>query len=365
MNDKWKNKWICILFVSILGIGFLTVVFTKKETVSLSERRKLASKPKFSIESYLNGSYMRDFEAYAVDGFPKRDSFRRLKTFWERMVLNKKDHHKIYKEQGHLVAMDYPYQPTSVKKASKRFSWIIEECLTEENKVYYSVIPDKNYFLAEESEHLMYQYEELVSQLNQEMNHAKYIDLFPSLEIDDYYKTDTHWKQENLLDVSQKLLKSMGIFTTCKYEKKKVKDDFYGVYAGQSALPVSPDHIQYLVSKEMKNVQVYDMQNKKIIPLYDLRKAKGKDPYEMFVGGALSLVQIKNPSVRTQKRLVLFRDSFGSSIAPLLLSGYQEIILVDIRYLSPSQLKKYIDFTDQDILFLYSTYVLNHSETIK
>lgn len=365
MNEKWKNKWICIFFVSILGIGFITAVFAKKETFSFSERRKLASKPKFSVESYMDGSYMRAFEDYTIDGFPKRDSFRRLKTLWERTILNKKDHHKIYKAKGHLVAMDYPYQPSSVKKAANRFSWIMEECLAEENKVYYSVIPDKNYFLANESNHLKYQYEKLLSQLNQEMGHAKYINIFPLLDIEDYYKTDTHWKQENLLNISQELLHAMGIFTTCEYEKKKVKDEFYGVYAGQSALPVSPDHIQYLVSKEMKNVQVYDMQNQKMIPLYDLNKTNGKDPYEMFVGGSLSLVQIKNPDARTQKRLILFRDSFGSSIAPLLLAGYQEITMVDIRYLSPTQLNKYIEFTDQDVLFLYSSYILNHSETIK
>lgn len=365
MKVKDKHKWICILFAIMLGIGFFMAVFSPKEAFSFSERRKLATKPNLSLESYLNGTYMKEFEAYVVDTFPGRDTFRRGKALWETYFLNKKDHHKIYQKQGHLVAMDYPYHSSSVKRAAKRFSWIMKEYLNEKNQVYYSVIPDKNYFLAETSDHLAYDYEKLVSQLKQEMGSAQYIDLFPTLTIDDYYRTDTHWRQEEIVDVSQKLLNAMGVFTSCEYEKKEVEDPFYGVYYGQSALPFAGEQMQYLLSEEMENVRVYDMQNQREIPLYDLNKTKGKDPYEMFTGGSVSLVTIENPNANTQKKLILFRDSFGSSIAPLLISGYKEITLVDIRYLSVYQLKKYIEFTDQDVLFLYSSYVLNHSETIK
>ena len=85
----------------------------------------------------------------------------------------------------------------------------------------------------------------------------------------------------------------------------------------------------------------------------------------MFLSGSLSLLTIKNPHARTGKKLVLFRDSFGSSIAPLLISGYAQIDLVDIRYIHPDHLGRYIDFDACDVLFLYSTLVLNHSDAIK
>ena len=61
----------------------------------------------------------------------------------------------------------------------------------------------------------------------------------------------------------------------------------------------------------------------------------------------------------------MFRDSFGSSITPLLIEGYSSITLVDIRYLASNRLGKYVDFTDCDVLFLYSTGVLNNSSTLK
>ena len=89
------------------------------------------------------------------------------------------------------------------------------------------------------------------------------------------------------------------------------------------------------------------------------------DPYEVYVGGPVSLITIENPNANTQEELIVFRDSFGSSIAPLLAQGYKKITLVDIRYIQPMVLGNYIDFTNKDVLFLYSTLVLNNSETLK
>ena len=96
-----------------------------------------------------------------------------------------------------------------------------------------------------------------------------------------------------------------------------------------------------------------------------MEKAQGKDPYEMFLSGPKSLMTIENPGAAAGKRLIIFRDSFGSSVAPLLIEGYGEITLVDIRYLSSDMLGNFIDFDNSDVLFLYSTLVLNNSVTLK
>ena len=61
----------------------------------------------------------------------------------------------------------------------------------------------------------------------------------------------------------------------------------------------------------------------------------------------------------------MFRDSFGSSLAPLLISGYKKITLIDTRYVNPRILNNYIDFIDKDILFIYSTLLINDSSSIK
>ena len=99
--------------------------------------------------------------------------------------------------------------------------------------------------------------------------------------------------------------------------------------------------------------------------VYDMEKAAGKDPYEMFLSGSVSLLTIENPSAKTDKELVIFRDSFASSLAPLLIDGYAKITLVDIRYLPSARLGSFVTFDKQDVLLLYSVPVLNNSETIK
>ncbi|MFQ8765152.1 MAG: hypothetical protein ACLR8U_00430 [Oscillospiraceae bacterium] len=88
--------------------------------------------------------------------------------------------------------------------------------------------------------------------------------------------------------------------------------------------------------------------------VYDMEKAAGKDPYEMFLSGSVSLLTIENPSAKTDKELVIFRDSFASSLAPLLIDGYTKITLIDIRYLPSARLGSFVTFDNQDVLFLYS-----------
>ena len=95
-----------------------------------------------------------------------------------------------------------------------------------------------------------------------------------------------------------------------------------------------------------------------------MEKAYGKDPYQMFLSGSISLMTIENPNATTDKELIIFRDSFGSSITPLLVEGYAKITLVDIRYIIPDRLGGFVNFEGSDVLFLYSTLVLNNSETI-
>ena len=74
---------------------------------------------------------------------------------------------------------------------------------------------------------------------------------------------------------------------------------------------------------------------------------------------------MENPDAETDRELILFRDSFGSSIAPLLLHNYKKITLVDTRYVRPSLLGKLVDFEGADVLFLYSTLILNQSEALQ
>lgn len=92
-----------------------------------------------------------------------------------------------------------------------------------------------------------------------------------------------------------------------------------------------------------------------------MNEAYGKDPYEMFMSGSDALIVVDNPNAKTDKELVIFRDSFGSSISPYFISSYKKITLIDIRYIQSDMLGFFIKFNNQDVLFMYSTMMLNSS----
>lgn len=71
--------FVCFLIVALFCVSlfglFLTSLFDTDMTVSESENRTLASCPRPSVKTVLDGSFMTDFEAYYADTFPHREDF--------------------------------------------------------------------------------------------------------------------------------------------------------------------------------------------------------------------------------------------------------------------------------------------------
>ena len=124
----------------------------------------------------------------------------------------------------------------------------------------------------------------------------------------------------------------MGVTLTDEYTEQVLDRPYYGVYYGYAALPMQPDELRYLTSETLEDCTVYNYETGKPGAVYDMEKGAGNDPYELFLSGSISLLSIENPNAETDRELIVFRDSFGSSLAPLLAEGYAKITLADIRY---------------------------------
>ena len=368
-NAKNINHINNIVTVVVLGVVFVSLTMASwllpPQEFSDNERRKLAQRPKFSLDTMSDGSFMMEFEKYTLDQFPLRDQFRTLKAYTTYDVFGQLDNHDIYIQDGYAAKLEYPLQMDSLEHAADRFAYIYEKYLAgKEMNIYLSIVPDKSYFLAEKHGYLSTDYEKLFHMMRNHMNYADYIDITGTLDITDYYKTDTHWRQEKLPETAAVLAEGMGTSISGAYTEYALDVPFYGVYYGQSALPLPPETLYYLSNDVLDGCIVTNHEDQTMGSIYNMEKKSGKDPYEIFLSGPRSLITIENPNCKSDKELVIFRDSFGSSIAPLLSEGYAKITLVDIRYLRADLLERFIEFKNQDVLFLYSTSVLNHSETL-
>ena len=128
--------------------------------------------------------------------------------------------------------------------------------------VYYAIVPDKNYFL--EDDNLKMDYEKLQNIMKTNLNNMVYINLFSELSSEDYYRTDIHWKQENIRKAVRKIEKEMNLKDTSKikYEEKEL-GEFYGVYYGQIGVRVKPDTMRYLTNDTIENCTTYNFETSK------------------------------------------------------------------------------------------------------
>ena len=364
MKHKICVAVLLLVWAALTGFAW----FAPAKEISEAERRPLDQMPAFTTQTVLDGSFMTDFEGYTLDQFPLRDRFRQLKALFHYNALQQQDNNGIYVADGYAAKQEYPLKEASVDHALDRFNRIYEKYLREQGSdIWMAVAPDKGYYLAEESGHLTMDYAAMFTALQNGMPWAQWVDLTDSLSGSDYYCTDTHWRQEKLLAAAGTLCEAMGV-TQPKAEDYTVtplERPFFGVYYGQAALPMDPETMYVMESDLLADCTVTVHEDNKTAAVYDLTKLDSRDLYDVFLSGSKSLLTIENPNGTPGKELIVFRDSFGSSMVPLLAQDYASVTVIDVRYIQIELLDRFVDFHGQDVLFLYSTLVLNNSETIK
>ncbi len=364
MQNRIKNIAVTFSFLIALTflVGMCVKMYLNPVATSESERRPLAQFPtEITWESILDRTSIEKFEDYSVDQFPFREFFRTLKAKFHLNVLGLAENNGLAVKDGYIAKIEQEFTDELVEYSIGRLQYVYEKYLKENGgDKFVALVPDKNYFLAEKYGYPAPNYEKLIADVKAALGEAEYIDLFGELELEDYYRTDTHWSQEKIGAVADKLLAALGAAdrVTGEYTENTLYP-FYGVYYGQSALQPEPDTITYLTSEILNNCTVYDYETGKTTGIYDFEKFEGKDGYDFFLSGTKALLRIDNPNATTDEELIIFRDSFGSSITPLLAEGYKSVYLVDIRYVMPDMLGNLIDFEGKDTLFLYSALILN------
>jgi hypothetical protein len=368
MKNKISSIITAVSFLAVMVFFAVYGMLSPDSEISYSERRKLASLPEFSVKKIFGGEagegqYFAELEEYLLDQFPWRDGFRTVNVSARKYGYLQKDIGGIYVVRDRIFKMEYVLNEKAVERAADVYLRVIEKYFSGNGaNVYYTVVPDKNYYSAKENGRLSLDYEKMFSIMQSKMAGYGFIDIRDALSADSYYRTDLHWEQQKITDVAEELLAAMGNPAEIRTEDftEKSFDGFKGAYYGQAALPLEPDRLVYLTNETLESCKVYDFEKGDYVPMYAQEKLGGVDSYDVYLHGARALMTIENPSAANDKTLVVFRDSFGSSLAPLLAGSYSKIILTDIRYVNSAALGRFIEFPENcDVLFMYNTGTLN------
>ena len=379
MQDKIKNIVITSVFsLFLLVFSVLCIRAYFNPTLhSDSENRDLAQLPTdITWEGIVDKTVIDKFEDASADQFPFREFFRGLKAKIQYDVLGLKENNGYVVEGGYICEIKNEFNAGGVNNSLDKIKDLYNtQIMGKASNVFVSMIPDKNFYLGKDYGYPAPDYYKLAEDLKAVLPESEYIDIFGDLELEDFYKTDTHWDQSKILGVLEKLSSVMGFETSGNYTENTI-EGFEGIYFDQSAINPPQETLTYLTNDVINGLKVQDIATNKFLDVYALNlfgeEHNGEiDGYNVFLSGKAGhpVLRIINPNSTNNKTLIVFRDSYGSSIAPLIAEGYRMIYVVDIRSISYSTIGEktlpdgkrnpyYIDFTDKDVLFLFSSLVI-------
>lgn len=200
-----------------------------------------------------------------------------------------------------------------------------------------------------------------------------FVDLFTPLqqhkEEPIFMRTDHHWAQLGAYYAYEAFAKAAGV--NCpplsSYTKKAIPGyvgTLYG-FTNDTKLKDSPEDFTYYLPGDKYTTTYYNYgnANKGVAGPLFFETARGSSCYSLFLGGDAKITQIVTEN-KNGRIAAVFKDSFGNAFAPYLVSSFEEVYVIDIRYFE----KNAIDFLKQhgvtDVLFVNNIFAANTSSLI-
>lgn len=338
------KKAFGVCFMAILLLVPALYFILPQQTYSALEKR------------YLADGIFPDTESYLTDHMPARETLVMLnsaRTLASGLQIN----NDVYWDNGTLNEAPMTENQEQLAKNLDRIA-SLGQALGQ--KAALLPVPGAGAVRAQRGGQSLRAYpdEALLTALTQDERFTvlSLFDAFASTEADPYYATDPHWNGGGAYLAYQALGDALGYaplpkdaFTVTAYAP------FYGTcYARSGLWMFPPDTLQTWDSGADVTV-TYD--GGTVGAMFELSHAGEPDLYPIFFDGNHGLTVIQNNNAQTKKRLLLLKDSFGNSLAPLLCNHYAEIVMVDMR----AYRQKVSDLAPfDDILVVYSLSRLSH-----
>ncbi|WP_167955767.1 DHHW family protein [Anaerosporobacter faecicola] len=362
----------CVVFLLVIFGGTMLTLLSKPRQYSERERRYLQMRPELTKESLYSGEFAVKYEEYLTDQFVGRDTFIMLKTSLERMV-GRQDNNGIYFGKDGYLIEKIEEKDIDPEQWEKNKQWIVQflgkyESILGEDHVRALLAPTSNYVLQDKLPPFASAYnQEMINQtiekdlsekVSEETAKSLLVDVNQTLRDKSgeyiYYRTDHHWTSLGAYYAYVQWAKSVGLQPKeqSEYEQIVGTSDFYGTFYNKVGVAEIKDKITLFDDKETYQVTI-NMGEKVMDSLFDYGQLTGDDPYSVFLGGNNAFVEITS-SQTNGKRLLVVKDSYAHTLVPLLAHHFEEVVLVDLRYLN----MKLEDLVEQyeitDLLLLYN-----------
>lgn len=364
MKEKIAKYMTVVVFATLI-LGFaIANLLTQDIAFSESENRYLQQKPKFSFERLLSGEYAEEIEKYKTDQFIMRDEFIGLKTQIDYLSGKKDTNGVFFAADGYLIEK---HEITDVNQMNKNIGFVSQfadkaTALLGKEHVSIMIVPTAGNILADKLPSNATDFDQhplldeiaglnaTVPDLQKALSARKRDDIF--------YKTDHHWTTLGAYYGYRAWCDATGNKgrTMAEFTQEEVTNEFYGtIYSKARLFSTKPDTIiRYMPNEQTKFTVTYNQGEKVMDTLYQDEFLQKRDKYSYFLGGNNPVVKIEGGE-KNGKKLLLIKDSYAHSIAPFFATDFEEVHMLDLRYLNIS-VEEYIKTNSiTDTVVLYNT----------
>ncbi|MBR5615522.1 MAG: hypothetical protein IKW66_01760 [Clostridia bacterium] len=382
-HTKGAHLTLLIICAALLLVMGLSLCLLPQSDFSPEENRSLATAPAFSIEALLDGSLTAGIADFCADQFPLRTLFVSAKARIELLLGKQENNSVLLGSDGYLIArQEYTEAQKQILSqnitAASRFGEALE---LSGIPFTFAVVPrsvDVNTAklpAAYDAANAAVAWDWL------EQTEAEFYDLTDVLQAAAvrgeavWYKTDHHWTTSGAYHAYVALAQILGYtpYPLEAFSAEVVCDDFYGTTHASSGMRwVAGDHITLLRYEGDNSFVTEIIESGKTVRtlagLYDLSALDTHDEYNVFLGGTNTFIRVTDPTREDAPTLVLLKDSFSQSLAPLLARHF-DLLLVDPRTYdirSSGSLLSLIEQENADhVLLLYGIDTLCDSYSLK